>query len=77
MIAGETGRKAIAETKDHAPGRRDAQTPPELQSIEETVRGRGDADAIGLPVEGERASGNVPRYVPTPEDLRLQEVYGD
>ena len=22
-------------------------------------------------------SGNAPRYVPTPEDLRLREVYGD
>ena len=28
-------------------------------------------------MEGEGASGDVPGYVPTPEDLRLREVYGD
>ena len=28
-------------------------------------------------MEGEGASGDVPGYVPTPEDLRLQEVYGN
>ena len=75
--AGETGSKAIAETKDHASGRRDAQTPPEIQRTDETARGRGDAGATGVPVEGEGASGNMPGYVSTPEDLRLQEVYGD
>ena len=28
-------------------------------------------------MEGEGASGDVPGYVPTQEDLRLWEVYGD
>ena len=28
-------------------------------------------------MEREGASSNVPWYVPTPEDLRLREVYGD
>ena len=27
--------------------------------------------------EGEGARGDVPGYIPTPEDLRLREVYGD
>ena len=31
----------------------------------------------GVPVKGEGASGDVPGYVPTPEELRLREVYGD
>ena len=69
--AGETGRKAIAETKDNAPGWRDAQTPPGLQRTEVTALGRGDADATGVPVEGEGAICDVLRYVPAPEDLCL------
>ena len=32
---------------------------------------------IGVPVEGEGGSDDVPGYVPTPEDLRLREVYGN
>ena len=75
--AWETGRNAIAETKEQAPERRNAQTPPELQLTEETARGRGDAYAAGVPVKGEGASGDVPGYVSTPEDLRLREVYED
>ena len=58
--AGEMGRNAIAETKEHAPGQQNAQTPPEKQRTEETARGRGDADATGVPVEGEGASGDMP-----------------
>ena len=75
--AGEAGRNANVETKEHASGRRNVQRPPEQPSTEETARGGGDADAMGEPVEGEGASGDVPGYVPTPEDLRLREVYGD
>ena len=29
------------------------------------------------PEEGEGTAGDLPGYTPTPEDLRLQEVYGD
>ena len=58
--AGEAGRNVIDETKEHTPGRRNAQRPPEHQSAEETARGRGDADTTGVPVEGEGASGDVP-----------------
>ena len=29
------------------------------------------------PEDGEGAAGDVPGYQPTPEDLRLREVYGD
>ena len=75
--AGVTGKKVIAATTENAPGRWDAQTQPGLHRTEATARGRGDADATGIPVEGEGTSGDVPRYVPTPEDLRLWEVYGD
>ena len=38
---------------------------------------RGDVDATGDTADGEGESGDVPRYVPIPEDLRLREVYGD
>ena len=38
---------------------------------------RGNANATRSTMEGRRESGDVPRYVPTPEDLRLREVYGD
>ena len=65
------------ETKEHASGRRHVQRPPEQPSTEETERGRGDANVTGEPVEGEGASSDVPGYVPTPEDLRLREVYRD
>ena len=76
---GEAGRNSNAntETKEHASGRQNVQRPPEQPSTEATARGRGDADATGEPVEREGASSNVPWYVPTPEDLRLREVYRD
>ena len=48
--AGETGRNAIAETKDHAPGQQDSQTPSELHRTEEIERGRGETDATGVPL---------------------------
>ena len=32
---------------------------------------------MGDTAEGKGESGNVPGYVPTPEELRLQEVYRD
>ena len=32
---------------------------------------------MGVPVEGEGGSSDVPGHVLTPEDLRLPEVYGD
>ena len=35
------------------------------------IRGEGEATE-----DGEGGGGNVPGYVPTPEDLRLWEVYG-
>ena len=30
-----------------------------------------------LKIDSSDESGNLPGYIPTPEDLRLQEVYGD
>ena len=73
--AGATGRKAIAGTTDNAPGRRDAQTQPGIQRTEVTAPGRGNADATGIPAEGEGTSGDMPGYILTPEDLRLRGVY--
>ena len=75
--AGAEGRNTNAETKEHASGRWNIQRPPVQPGTEGTARMRGDKDATGEPVEGEGASGDVPGYVPTPEDLRLREVYGD
>ena len=41
-----------------------------------------DKSAVGRetetpPEDGKGSKGDMPRYQPTPEDLRLQEVYGD
>ena len=74
--SGETGKQSNAETKDNAPGRRDAQTPLGLHRTDATAPGRGDAYSTGVPEEGEGGRGNVPGYVPTPEDLRFREIYG-
>ena len=38
---------------------------------------RGDTNAAEDTAEGEGESGDVPGHVPTSEDLRLREVYGD
>ena len=75
--AGATGRNAIAATKDNAQERRDAQTQSGIQRTEATAPGRGDAYATGILAEGEGTNGDVPGYVPTPEDLRLRGVYRD
>ena len=71
------GKQANAVTTDNASGRRDAQAPPGLHGTEVKAPGKGDTDSTGVPEEGEGGSGDMPGYVPTPEDLRLREVYGD
>ena len=38
---------------------------------------RGDDDVTRNTADGEGESGDAPGYVPTPEDLRLREVYRD
>ena len=75
--SGETGKQANAAIMDNATGRRDAQAPPGLHCTEVKAPGKGDTDSTGVPEEGEGGSGDVPRYVPTPEELRLREVSGD
>ena len=75
--AREAGRVAHAKTNKHASGQRYVLRPPAQPGTVEKERRRGDAYATVDPVEGGGASGDVPRYVPTPEDLRLWEVYGD
>ena len=48
-----------------------------------TAQGKGKEKSAGNtetetpPEEGEGMAGDVPGYNPTPEDLRLREVYGD
>ena len=44
---------------------------------EASARRKGVADVTEESAEGEGARGDVPGYVPTPEDLRLREVYRD
>ena len=65
------------ESNANAPVRRNALRIPPQPGTGENERRRGDADATGDTVEGEGESGDAPGYVPTPEDLRLWEVYGD
>ena len=43
----------------------------------EQAIGERDDDAPRNTADGEGESGNVPWYVPTPEDLCLREVYRD
>ena len=43
----------------------------------ETGDGKADRNKATIPVEGEGTARDDPGYNPTPEDLRLQEVYGD
>ena len=54
-----------------------AARPTKLPGTEASARRKGVANATEESAEGEGARGDVPGYVPTPEDLRLQEVYGD
>ena len=60
----------------NAPGQRNVPSIPPQPGTRASER-RGDAEAIGYTADGEGESGDVPGYVPTPEDLRLREVYGD
>ena len=75
--SGETGKQANAAMTDNATGTRDAQALLGLHHTDVKAPGKGDADSTGVPEEGEGGSSDVPGYVPTPEDLRLREVYGD
>ena len=47
------------------------------KGTEAQAQRRGAADETEKTAEGEGERGDVPGYVPTPEDLRLREVYGD
>ena len=75
--AEESGRDENAERNENALGRRDALRIPAQLGTGKKTRRKGDADATGDTMEGEGDSGDVPGYVPTLEDLRLREVYGD
>ena len=75
--AGETKGVAHVETDEKASGQRNVPRIPVQLDTGEKDRRRGDADAARATKDGEGELGDVPGYVPTPEDLRLWEVYGD
>ena len=68
---------AHAEKDENASGQRNVPRMPAQPYTGEKDRRKGDADATGATTEGEGESGYVPGYVPTSDDLRLREVYGD
>ena len=58
-------------------GRQNVPRKPAQPDTEEKDQRKGDADAAVATSEGEGESGDVTGYIPTPEDLRLREVYWD
>ena len=47
------------------------------RAAKEMGEGKAGGNTATTPLEGERTAGDEPGYTPTPEDLHLQEVYGD
>ena len=72
-----SGRAEHTESNAKALGRRNVPSIPPRPGTGENERRRGDPDATGDTADGEGESVDVPGYVPTPEELRLREVYGD
>ena len=62
--------------KEHTTGRNNVPPLPPLPGTSEKER-RGDKNATKDTADGEGENRDAPGYVPTPEDLRLREVYGD
>ena len=56
-------------------GRRNVPRKPAQPDTEEKDQRKRNADATGATEEEEGERGDVPGYIPTPEDLRLREVY--
>ena len=54
-----------------------AASPIKLPGTEASARREGVADVTEESADREGLIGDVPGYVPTKEDLRLREVYGD
>ena len=71
-----TATRKAEETKD-AGATEHTTNSTKRTDTETSARRKGVADVTEESAEGEGARGDVPGYVPTPEDLRLQEVYGD
>ena len=71
-----TATTKAEETKDAGTMKHSAR-PTKLPGTEASVRRKGVVDATEESAEGEGARGDVLGYVPTPEDLRLREIYGD
>ena len=62
------GRAEHTESNANAQVRRNVPRIPPHPGTGENERKRGNADATGDTVEGEGEIGDVPGYVPTPED---------
>ena len=79
--AGETteaeGLSHVSRTTDETSGEATTTKRTGTTKTPQTRRRKVAAAATTKTDEGEGENRDVPRYVPTPEDLRLREVYGD
>ena len=73
--AEESGKAEHTKENGNGPRRRNVPSIPPRPGTGTRER-RGDADTTGDTADGEGESGDVPGYIPNPEDLRLREVYG-
>ena len=77
MCAEGSGKKDKKENeKENATGRLNVPPIPPRLGTSESER-RGENDATSDTADAEEEIGDAPGYFPTPEDLRLREVYGD
>ena len=47
------------------------------KAVKDVGKGKADRNTVTSPVKGKGTAGDEPGYNPTPEDLRLREVYVD
>ena len=71
------GSSYVSGTTDATSGEAKTTKRPETTTTTQTRRRKGAAAAPTKTDDGEGENGDVTGYVPTPEDLRLWEVYGD
>ena len=71
------GSSHVSGTTDETLGEATTMKQPETPKTTQTRRRKGAAAVPTKTDNGKGENGDVPGYVPTPEDLRLREVYGD
>ena len=71
------GSSYLSGTTDATSGEAAKTRRHEMTTTTQTRRRKGAAAAPTTMDDGEGENGDVPGYAPTPEDLRLREVYGD